>query len=131
MPASKTARHSVAAVIVALARVALGLMWWTRWVLWVRLCVTRGVLRYERNGRAVTSIRLADCYTDGRWLLLGARLLEVRRPFFPLLDRNLVQSHVFAQLPESQWLTSGRLQWRFLKASWQELDAKARGLLGR
>lgn len=106
------------------------IFWVATWVLSLRLCVARGVLRYERNGRAVTSVRLADCYTDGRWLLLGARLLEVRRPFFPLLDRNLVQSHVFAQMPESQWLTSGRLQWRFLKAAWQALVAKARSLLG-
>jgi hypothetical protein len=96
----------------------------------LRLHVSSGHIRCERSGREIENLRLADCHTDGRALLMGATMLRVRQPLLPLFDPDLMQRHVFAQMPESQWLTPSRLQRRWLMVNWQKGIDKLRSLFG-
>ena len=121
--------RAVALMLVTTWGLALALYWAVKRTTSLCLRVAHGRVRCELNGREVENVRLAECLTDGRALLVGTTMVR-SPPLFSPFDFDLVRRNVLAHLPDSQWLLPGQLQRHFLVANWHALIRRARQFYG-
>jgi hypothetical protein len=106
-----------------------GALWWTtRILLSQRLRVIGSQVQYERGGLEVARAAFADCFTDGRRLMIGGRrvVLFAREPMF---ERAAVESQILAHIPRANWLSGAQLEWRSLRGTWREHPWRVIGLV--
>jgi hypothetical protein len=98
-----------------------------------RLEMEDGQIRWTIGDRLIAQASLADCWTDGRSLVIGERQVLLVHGQRPVFDAEEVGRHVIAAIPPQQRVSSGQLQMHLLRRAWKRRPLRTlafAGLLG-
>lgn len=72
----------------------------------------------EREGVVLAKARLAECWTDGRKLVVADAvvILRLRDPVF---EPEAVQALILSRIPQAQWLGRSKIEWLQYRAVWR------------
>jgi hypothetical protein len=89
-----------------------------------RLIVQDASIRVHSPRGEQARALLADCWCDGRTLLVGPRTVALFVGREPVFDSVALQAHVLGLLPPERWVSGGDLQRMQLHAVWRRRPAR-------
>lgn len=111
---------AVGAAMVVFAIQELAMWWLLKRQRTQRLEVEGGSVRLMFGDKPFAQAKLADCWCDGRTLMIGThRVMVFTAGGEPAFEPIKLQAHVLAAIPRHQWTTPGKLELRNLRESWR------------